>query len=174
MLKNARRGTCILGVLLITVALSAPRGQENTGQKPGKLALVGGTAGTAPPYSRQLITDIVNAGRPVVITAAHRAWIYPDTAAVPERLQDPLLKREMSPEVYAEVQSSLKNWRALGYFGRTDREMIFREQGVKQFTESGTVLGMDRFGHADEFPHRGAVALGQGHVHGKVVKTKGR
>ena len=42
----------------------------------------------------------------------------------------------------AEVQESLKNWRALGYFGRTDREMFFRENGVKQFTDSGTVLGM--------------------------------
>jgi imidazolonepropionase-like amidohydrolase len=101
-----------------------------------------GSAGTAPPYSQQMITDIVNAGRPVVITAAHRAWIYPDTAAFPERLQDPELKRSMPPEVYAEIQDSLKNWRALGYFARTDREMIFRERGVKQFSESGTVLGM--------------------------------
>jgi imidazolonepropionase-like amidohydrolase len=101
-----------------------------------------GSAGTAPPYSPQLITDIVNAGRPVVITAAHRAWVYPDTAAFPERLQDPQLKRDLPPAIYAEVQNSLKNWRALGYFGRTDREMIFRDRGVKQFTESGTVLGM--------------------------------
>ncbi len=101
-----------------------------------------GSAGTAPPYSPQLITDIVNAGRPVVITAAHRAWIYPDTAAFPERLQDPVLKRDFAPEVYAEVQDSLKNWRALGYFSRTDREMMFRVNGVKQFTDSGTVLGM--------------------------------
>lgn len=101
-----------------------------------------GSAGTAPPYSPQLITDIVNAGRPVVITAAHRAWIYPDTAAFPERLQDPQLKRDFPPAVYAEIQDSLKNWRALGYFGRTDREMIFRDRGVTQFTDSGTVLGM--------------------------------
>ena len=101
-----------------------------------------GSAGTAPPYSPQLITDIVNAGRPVVITAAHRAWIYPDTAAFPERLQDPVLKHDFAPEVYAEVQDSLKNWRALGYFSRTDREMMFRVNGVKQFTDSGTVLGM--------------------------------
>ena len=101
-----------------------------------------GSAGTAPPYSQQMIADIVNAGRPVVITAAHRAWIYPDTAAFPERLQDPQLKKDFSPEIYAEVQNSLANWRALGYFNRTDREMIFRERGVKQFTESGTVLGM--------------------------------
>lgn len=101
-----------------------------------------GSAGTAPPYSAQLITDIVNAGRPVVITAAHRAWIYPDTAAFPERLQDPQLKKDFPPAVYAEIQDSLKNWRALGYFGRTDREMIFRDKGVTQFTGSGTVLGM--------------------------------
>ncbi|MGE0816190.1 MAG: amidohydrolase family protein [Vicinamibacterales bacterium] len=100
-----------------------------------------GSAGTAPPYSQQLITDIVNAGRPVVITAAHRAWVYPDTAAFPERLQDPLLK-QMPPVIYNEIQRSLTNWRALGYFQRTDREMVFRERGVKQFTESGTVLGM--------------------------------
>ncbi len=101
-----------------------------------------GSAGTAPPYSPQLITDIVNAGRPVVITAAHRAWVYPDTVAFPERLQDPQLKKDLTPAIYAEVQRSLENWRALGYFQRTDREMIFRERGVKQFTESGTVLGM--------------------------------
>ncbi|MEZ5286098.1 MAG: amidohydrolase family protein [Vicinamibacterales bacterium] len=101
-----------------------------------------GSAGTAPPYSTGLVTDIVNAGRPVVITAAHRAWVYPDTAAFPERLQDPQLKRDFPPALYAEVQDSLKNWRALGYFGRTDREMVFRERGVRQFTDAGAVLGM--------------------------------
>lgn len=101
-----------------------------------------GSAGTAPPYSPGLITDIVNAGRPVVITAAHRAWVYPDTVDFPERLQDPQLRKDLPPAMYAEVQRSLGNWRALGYFQRTDREMIFRERGVKQFTESGTVLGL--------------------------------
>lgn len=101
-----------------------------------------GSAGTAPPYSAGLITDIVNRGRPVVVTAAHRSWIYPDTAAFPERLQDPQLKKDLSANIYAEVQDSMKNWRALGYFGRTDREMLFRERGVKQFVEAGAVIGM--------------------------------
>jgi imidazolonepropionase-like amidohydrolase len=101
-----------------------------------------GSAGTAPPYSKELITDIVNAGRPVVVTAAHRAWIYPDTAEFPERLQDPDLKKAFGPDIYAEVQSSLKNWWTLGYFQRTDREMLYRERGVKQFIESGAVMGM--------------------------------
>lgn len=101
-----------------------------------------GSAGTAPPYSQALITDIVNAGRPVVITAAHRAWVYPDTADFPERLQDPETKRSTPPLIWAEIQDSLRNWRALGYFQRTDREMTFRDRGTKQFIDSGTVLGM--------------------------------
>ena len=101
-----------------------------------------GSAGTAPPYSKELITDIVNAGRPVVVTAAHRAWLYEDTANFPERLQDPDLKKAFGPDIYAEVQNSLKNWWTLGYFQRTDREMLFRERGVKQFIESGAVMGM--------------------------------
>jgi imidazolonepropionase-like amidohydrolase len=101
-----------------------------------------GSAGTAPPYSKELITDIVNAGRPVVVTAAHRAWVYEATAAFPERLQDPELKKAFGPEIYVEVQNSLKNWWSLGYFQRTDREMLFRERGVKQFIESGAVMGM--------------------------------
>ncbi|HEX7139612.1 MAG TPA: amidohydrolase family protein, partial [Vicinamibacterales bacterium] len=101
-----------------------------------------GSAGTAPPYSKELITDIVNAGRPVVVTAAHRAWVYPDTADFPERLQDPELKKAFGPDIFAEVQDSLKSWWTLGYFQRTDREMLFRERGVKQFIESGAVMGM--------------------------------
>jgi imidazolonepropionase-like amidohydrolase len=30
----------------------------------------------------------------------------------------------------------------LSYFARTDREMFFRERGVKQFIEAGVVMGM--------------------------------
>jgi imidazolonepropionase-like amidohydrolase len=101
-----------------------------------------GSAGTAPPYSQELVTAIVNAGRPVVVTAAHRAWVYPDTVDFPERLQDPDLKAAFGPDIYGEVQNSLSNWWSLGYFQRTDREMLFRERGVKQFVEAGAVMGM--------------------------------
>jgi imidazolonepropionase-like amidohydrolase len=101
-----------------------------------------GSAGTTPPYSDELIRDIVNAGRPVVISGTHRSWIYPDTATFPERLQDPQLKADFGPEIYAEVQDSFANWRALSYFHRTDREMLYRERGIRQFTDSGAVFGM--------------------------------
>jgi len=101
-----------------------------------------GSAGTAPPYSPEMIRDIVNAGRPVVITAAHRSWVYPDTAAFPERLHDAEMKKLVPPDIFAEIEDSLKNWPALGYFQRTDREMLYRERGVKQFIEAGAVMGM--------------------------------
>ena len=101
-----------------------------------------GSAGTAPPYSPELIRDIVNAGRPVVVTAAHRSWVFPDTVAFPERLQDPKLREDFGPEIYAEVQQSFANFQRLGYMGRVDREVFFRERGLKQFIESGAVLGM--------------------------------
>lgn len=103
-----------------------------------------GSAGTAPPYSSELIRDIVNAGRPVVTTAAHRSWLFPDTVAFPERLQDPQLKADFAPipGLWAEVQHSLEHFQGLPYFARTDREMFYRERGVKQFIESGAVMGM--------------------------------
>jgi imidazolonepropionase-like amidohydrolase len=103
-----------------------------------------GSAGTAPPYSERMIQDIVNAGRPVVVTGAHRSWVFPDTVAFPERLQDPQLKADFAPVpgLWDEVQRSLKNFQALGYFARTDREMFFRERGVRQFIESGAIMGM--------------------------------
>jgi imidazolonepropionase-like amidohydrolase len=101
-----------------------------------------GSAGTTPPYSAELIRDIVNAGRPVVVTAAHRSWVFPDTVAFPERLQDPQLKKDFPPDIWHEVQDSLRNWHALPYFQRADREVFFRERGLKQFIESGAVMGM--------------------------------
>lgn len=101
-----------------------------------------GSAGTAPPYSPELVRDIVNAGRPVVVTAAHRSWVFPATVAFPERLQDPQLLEDFGPDIYAEVQRSFANFQRLGYMGRVDREVFFRERGLMQFIESGAVLGM--------------------------------
>jgi imidazolonepropionase-like amidohydrolase len=101
-----------------------------------------GSAGTAPPYSKELILDIVNAGRPVVVTAAHRSWVFPDTVAFPERLQDPRLREDFGPDIYAEVQQSFVEFQRLGYMNRADREVFFRERGLRQFIDSGAVLGM--------------------------------
>ncbi len=55
-----------------------------------------------------------------------------------------LLKTDFAaiPGLWEEVRSSLKNFQRLPYFARTDREMFFRERVVKQFIESGAVMGM--------------------------------
>lgn len=101
-----------------------------------------GSGGTSPPYTVDLVRRIVQAGRPIVATIAHRSWIYPATEAYPERLQDPQLKKDFGPEIYQEVQDSFKNWHTLGYFSRIDSELFFREKVAKQWIESGAIMGM--------------------------------
>lgn len=100
-----------------------------------------GSAGT-PPYDEKLIRDIVAAGRPVVPTAMHRVWLYPATIAFPERLQDPRLKDEFPPDLYKEIMDSFKNWELLPYFRTTDRQMFFGDKSLKQWIDSGAVIGM--------------------------------
>jgi imidazolonepropionase-like amidohydrolase len=101
-----------------------------------------GSGGTAPPYTADLVRHIVQAARPIVATIAHRSWIYPATMAYPERLQDPQLKEDFGPVIYAEVQRSFANWHTLGYFNRIDSELFFREKVAKQWIESGAIMGM--------------------------------
>jgi imidazolonepropionase-like amidohydrolase len=101
-----------------------------------------GSAGTTPPYSEELIRELVNTGRPVVITAAHRSWLFPATVAFPERLQDPQLAEDFGPQIWPEIQDSLKDWHTLGYFQRTDRELFFREKALGQFVHAGVVMGI--------------------------------
>ena len=100
-----------------------------------------GSAGT-PPYSRELIKALVDSGRPVVPTAAHRVFVWPATLDFPERLQHPQLKKDFPPEIYAEVQNSLKDYRSLRYFSTTDRQMFFGAEDMKQWIETGVVVGM--------------------------------
>jgi len=100
-----------------------------------------GSAGV-PLYSPGLVKEIVDSGRPVVPTAAHRVFVWPATIDFPERLQNPRLKHDFPPEIYAEVQDSLKNFRSLRYFNTTDRQMFFADADMKQWIESGAVVGM--------------------------------
>lgn len=100
-----------------------------------------GSAGT-PPYEPGLLRAIVTKGTPVVITAAHRVWLYPATLAFPERLQDPRLKEDFPPELYTEVQDSLKNFAHLSYFATTDRQMFYGKASLQHWIDAGAVMGM--------------------------------
>ena len=100
-----------------------------------------GSAGT-PPYEPELVRDIVVAGRPVVITGAHRVWVFPATVQFPERLQDPRLRQDLPPAMYDELQRSFENFHTLGYFRSTPRQMFFGDASLGQWIEAGAVMGM--------------------------------
>ena len=100
-----------------------------------------GSAGT-PPYDPDLVKAIVVKGTPVVITAAHRVWVYPATLEFPERLQDPRLREDFGPQIWEEVQRSLIDFPRLDYFSETDREMFFGPASLKQWIAAGAVMGM--------------------------------
>ncbi|HET7295387.1 MAG TPA: amidohydrolase family protein [Vicinamibacteria bacterium] len=100
-----------------------------------------GSAGT-PPYEPDLVRAIAVRGTPVVVTAAHRVWVYPATLAFPERLQDPRLKEDFPPDLYREVQDSLRNFPRLKYFSTTDRQMFYGKTSLRQWIDAGAVMGM--------------------------------
>ena len=100
-----------------------------------------GSAGV-PLYSTALMKEIVDAGRPVVPTAAHRVFIWPATLEFPERLQSRQLKQFTPPEIWAEIQDSIKDYRSLQYFNTTDRQMFFADADMRQWITSGAVIGM--------------------------------
>ena len=100
-----------------------------------------GSAGT-PPYSPKLLADIVASGRPVVPTVYHRVWLYPETNAFPERLDDPQFKEELGEPLYSEMMDSFKNFNSLSYFATIDRQMFFGDKSLDQWISSGAVVGM--------------------------------
>jgi hypothetical protein len=100
-----------------------------------------GSAGT-PPYSPDLVKAIVDSGRPVVPTAAHRVWVLPETLQFPERLQDPEIKASFPPDMWAEIQDSFKSFHTLGYFQGNDRQEFFGDASVSQWIKAGATIGM--------------------------------
>jgi hypothetical protein len=78
----------------------------------------------------------------VVVTAAHRVFVYPATLAFPERIEDPRLARDFPPFLYDEVRRSLRDFQRLSYFATTDREMFYGPASLKQWLDAGVVLGM--------------------------------
>ena len=99
-------------------------------------------SGGYPAYSADLVHEIADSGRPVIPTAAHRVWIYPDTVNFPERLDDPELKADFPADLWAEVSDSFKGFHRLPYFQTTDRQMLYGEESVKQWIKAGAVIGM--------------------------------
>lgn len=100
-----------------------------------------GSAGR-PAYPQELVDAIVVDRRPVVPTAMHRVWLYPATLAFPERLEDPKIEEQFPPDLYEEIASSFEHFETLPYFRTTARQMFFGEESIKQWIESGAVVGI--------------------------------
>lgn len=100
-----------------------------------------GSAGM-PTYDPALVNAIAVKGTPVVVTAAHRAFLFPATVAFPERLQDPRLREDFGPQIYEEVQSSFKNFQGLSYFSATDQEMRWAKASLGQWIQANVTMGM--------------------------------
>jgi imidazolonepropionase-like amidohydrolase len=100
-----------------------------------------GSAGM-PTYDPALVKAIAVKGTPVVVTAAHRAFLFPATVEFPERLQDPQLKSDFGPQIWNEVQNSLQGFQRLPYFAKTDQEVRYARASLGQWIGSNVKLGM--------------------------------
>jgi len=95
-----------------------------------------------PPYPEALLRKIAEDRIPVVQTIAHRIWVYPATEANPGRLNTPELEADMGPDVFAEMQRSFKNFRALSYFRHTPDEIRHSKVNARQFIDANAYMGV--------------------------------
>ncbi|MCH8060208.1 MAG: amidohydrolase family protein [Proteobacteria bacterium] len=95
-----------------------------------------------PPYDDELLSEIAHKNIPVVQTIAHRIWVYPATVAFPERLYDPVHKKDMPPDIYAEVIDSFKDFHRLSYFHEIGRETRNSRIAARQFIAAGAYIGV--------------------------------
>lgn len=95
-----------------------------------------------PPYPQALLRKIAEDRIPVVQTVAHRIWVYPATEANPGRLNTPELEADMPADVFAEVQRSFKNFRALSYFRDTPDEIRHSKINARQFIDANAYMGV--------------------------------
>jgi imidazolonepropionase-like amidohydrolase len=100
-----------------------------------------GSAGNSP-YDEDLVAEIAHRNVPVIQTIAHRIWVYPATLEFPERLYDPIYKKDMPSDIYQEFIASVEDYRRLSYFSDIDRETRNSRNAARQFIEAGAVIGV--------------------------------
>lgn len=94
-----------------------------------------------PTYSDAMVKAVVNSNTAIVPTAAG-SYTLPSTIKFPERLQDPILKTLTPPDIWDEIQDSLKDIRRVGYFQNMERADALREASLKQWLTSGVRFGI--------------------------------
>lgn len=95
-----------------------------------------------PPYADELVAEIAHKNIPIVQTISHRIWVYPATVEFPERLYDPVYKKDMPADIYAEFIASFENIRRLSYMQDIGQETRNAERSASQFIEAGAYMGV--------------------------------
>ena len=95
-----------------------------------------------PPYPQNLLRKIAEDRIPVIQTIAHRIWVYPATEKNPSRLDTPKLQADIPDDIYAEMQRSFKNFRALSYFRDTPDEIRHSKINARQFIDANAYMGV--------------------------------
>ena len=95
-----------------------------------------------PPYDDALVAEIAHKNIPIVQTISHRIWVYPATVAFPERLYDPVYKKDMPEDIYEEFIASFENFHRRSYFHDIGQETRNAEKSAGQFIEAGAYMGV--------------------------------
>jgi imidazolonepropionase-like amidohydrolase len=95
-----------------------------------------------PPYDDALVAEIAHKNIPVVQTISHRIWVYPATVAFPERLYDPVYKKDMPADIYEEFIASFENFRRNSYFLHIGQESRNAKNSAGQFIAAGAYMGV--------------------------------
>jgi len=95
-----------------------------------------------PPYDDDMVSEIAHKGIPVIQTISHRIWVYPATVAFPERLYDPIYKKDMPADFYESFIDSFENFHRNSYFNDIGREMRNAENSASQFIDAGAYMGV--------------------------------
>ena len=95
-----------------------------------------------PPYPAAVLHKIAEDRIPVVQTVAHRIWVYPASIENPSRLDNPELEADIPADIYADMQRSFKNIRALSYFKDTPDEIRHSTINARQFIDANAYMGV--------------------------------
>jgi imidazolonepropionase-like amidohydrolase len=95
-----------------------------------------------PPYDDALVQEIAHKNIPIVQTISHRIWVYPATVAFPERLYDPVYRKDMPADIYAEFIASFENFHRNSYFLDIGQETRNAKKSAAQFIEAGAYMGV--------------------------------
>ncbi|MDD9896204.1 MAG: amidohydrolase family protein [Gammaproteobacteria bacterium] len=94
------------------------------------------------PYDDDLVAEIIQKNIPVVQTISHRIWVFPATENFPERLYDPVYRKDMPADFYEEFIRSFEDIYSLTYFNDLEEETRNSELSASQFIDAGAYMGV--------------------------------